>query len=153
MNSHYVISCLFFCLLFNAGFGQSDLEGLWEGEITIGGIHSKEGYKFELYLERKGKYVSGRSYIYLDDGTRFEMNMKGIYFSDRSIYFEETEFLPIEGQSKVPEFLRKYELVYKRSIWESTLNGFWQEGKIEKFGKKRKRGRVFLKKIKDPDKA
>lgn len=129
------------------------MEGLWMGKITIGGIYSEEGYRFELYLEKKGKHVKGRSYIYLDDNTRYEMNMKGIYYGDRSIYFEEINYLPIEGQTQIPEFLRVYELIFKRGLYESTLNGHWQEKKLENFGPNRKRGRVFLKKEKDVTKA
>ena len=142
-------SCLFGLTL----LAQASIEGLWVGKITVGGIYSDTGYRFELYLDREGKHVTGRSYIYLNDTTKFEMDMRGIYFQDRSIYFEEVNYMPIEGQEEIPEFLRVYELMHKRSIWESTLNGYWQEKKLEKMGPNRKRGRVFLKKVKEVSKA
>ena len=134
---------------------SNSVEGLWVGKITIGGIYSEEGYPFELYLTRDGKRVHGRSYIYLDDSTRLEMDMWGTYFRDRSIYFEEVNYVPVAGQKDMSKsfFFRRYQLMYKRSIWESTLNGFWQDRKVEKFGENRKRGRVFLKKAKEPTKA
>ena len=131
---------------------QTGLEGLWEGTLSTGGIHSRTGYKFELYLKKVGRKWQGRSLIYLDDGTTLEMNVHGRFYEDRSLYFRDIEFIPIEGSDFLPEFYRKYELIYERSIYESKLDGYWQEiGKS--FEKRRKQGRIFLRKVKAPSKA
>ena len=145
---------LFSLLIFSFAslVAQNGLEGLWEGTLSTGGIHSRTGYKFELYLKKVGRKWQGRSLIYLDDGTTVEMNVHGRFYEDRSLYFRDIEFIPIEGSDFHPEFYRKYELIYQRSIYESKLDGYWQEiGKS--FEDHRRQGRIFLRKVKAPTKA
>lgn len=128
---------------------QKHLEGLWSGEITKGGIYSKEAYKFELYIEvEKGK-IKGRSYIYVENDEIIQMDVNGKLYEDRSIYLTDIEFIPIEGSTLIPPFTRKYQLVYNRSIWENSMEGYWQEIIPKPLAEKRRRGRISLKKIKD----
>ena len=150
----YLVLTLFSVVVFqNDVVAQKGLEGLWEGTITKGGIYSEEGYKFELYLKKKGKYWEGKSIVYLDDGRKIEMDVHGRFYKDRSMYFKDIKFIPREDDISIPPFYRKYQLIYDRSIWESKLDGYWQENVFEPFEKRRRQGRVFLRKVKKPSKA
>ena len=144
---------LFAMTLFYPLIGQNGLEGLWEGTITRGGIYSKEGVKMELYLRKKGKQWYGRAIIHESDSVKTEMNLLGTFYEDRSIYLRDKEFVPFEPNDPEPVFFRKYQLIFFRSIWEMTLNGYWQDDYYGPLEIKRRRGRVFLKKVKQPDKA
>ena len=145
---------LFFLLLSGCTFlnAQKHIEGLWEGRITDGGIYSEDGYKFELLIQLEGSKIVGRSYVYLPEGKVIEMDIKGYLYQDRSIYLQEIEFIPAVGVELLPPFNRKYQMIYTRSIWESKLEGFWQEVIVSPFDDKRERGRILLTK-KPPSKA
>ena len=130
-----------------AGFAQKGLEGLWEGTITKGGIYSEAGDRVELFLEVEGSKISGRSYVHMPDGKVVEMELKGSFYQDRSIYLEDIEFVPPADSSYVPPFSRKYQLIYTRSIWNNKLEGYWQQIIPTPFHSSRKRGRIFLKKV------
>lgn len=145
---------LFFLVFSVAGLAQKSIEGLWEGKMTFGGITSEEGYDFALYLKLNGRKVSGHSTITLEDGKTIDMEVNGILYHDQSIYMTDVKFMPIEGVSAAPPFNRKYQLIYHRSIFGSTLDGWWQEVRDKKImDEKRPRGRIFLKKVKKSQKA
>lgn len=129
------------------GYTQHRLDGLYEGTLTRGGIYSKEGLRFELLLEVKGNKVKGRSYIHISENEVIEMDIRGILYNDRSIYLEDTNFVSQTDSEITPPFNRKYQLVFNRSIWDSTLEGYWQEIRTDVFHEKRHRGRIFLKKV------
>lgn len=142
----------FFLLLFLAALpatagAQHRLSGLWEGVITTGGIYSREGHKFELYLDVNGNKLSGKSYVYLADDKVIEMAVKGNLYTDLSIYMEDIHFITAGDTEFRPRFRRKYQLVFNRSIWEKNLEGYWQEVRVDTLNEKRERGRVFLKKV------
>ncbi|MCP3930390.1 MAG: hypothetical protein GY705_14965, partial [Bacteroidetes bacterium] len=61
-------------LILNISIAQH-LAGLWQGVITKGVLSSQTGDKFELYLEKDGSQIKGRSYIYLDNGNVIEMDV------------------------------------------------------------------------------
>ncbi|MCP3928395.1 MAG: hypothetical protein GY705_04770, partial [Bacteroidetes bacterium] len=134
-------------LILNISIAQH-LAGLWQGVITKGGLSSQAGDKFELYLEKDGSQIKGRSYIYLDNGNVIEMDVTGRLFDDRSMGLYDIQFISQEGSDFEPPFNRKYQLIYKKSVWESetSLKGYWQENITSPFATKRKRGRIFLKK-------
>ncbi|MEZ5038567.1 MAG: hypothetical protein R2828_01690 [Saprospiraceae bacterium] len=128
---------------------QNGLEGSWEGWITHGGIHSTAGYKFELVLTRTGKNgLKGRSFIYLAPDKVIEMDIGGILYGDQSIYLEDVFFRPTEGKETTPPYDRKYQLIFNRSIWDSSLEGYWQEKRTDPFFPMRSRGRITLKRKK-----
>lgn len=131
----------------STGYTQHRLDGLYEGTLTRGGIYSKEGLRFELLLEVKGNEVIGRSYLHIDKNEIIEMDISGRLYQDRSIYFEDIKFVSQTDSEIIPPYNRKYQLVFSRSIWESTLEGYWQEIRSEVFHEKRHRGRIFLKKV------
>lgn len=130
---------------------QKSLEGLWVGTVTTG-IYASSGYKFEMIIEVEGKTIKGRSFVHLGPDEVVEMELRGRMYQDRSIYMEDIEFITTEGKSTVPSFFRKYQFAYDRSIWESSLEGYWQEIRADTFHPKRQRGRVLLKKVSN-DKA
>ncbi|MCB9287326.1 MAG: hypothetical protein H6560_08415 [Lewinellaceae bacterium] len=132
---------------------QKGLSGLWEGVITEGGLHSKEGYRFQLYLEVKGKDIEGRSYIFVSVDSIVQMDLRGKLYQDNSVYLEEvgrewTEAEEAAIEEGVPpgKFSRKYQFIYKRSIWDPSLEGYWQEVTPMPFYFKRERGKIFLEK-------
>jgi len=129
------------------------LNGLWEGVITEGGIYSNEGHRFQLYLEVNEKYIKGRSYIYVSANSIVQMQLRGQRYQDNSIYLEEVdptwtqeEEAAIEQGASSQQFSRKYQFIYKRSIWDPSLEGYWQEVTPTPFHFKRERGRIFLEK-------
>ncbi|RME95046.1 MAG: hypothetical protein D6772_13735 [Bacteroidetes bacterium] len=130
--------------------GQLQLDGLWEGTLTIGGIESRTGYRLEIYIERKGNSrVEGRSYLHVSPQRIVEMRFSGTLYSDFSLYIDEVAFMS-EGDDFVPDFMRKYQLQWKRSVEGSSLNGYWQEIRERNLlDETRQRGRVFLHKVKD----
>ncbi|MDP4709781.1 MAG: hypothetical protein NWR67_14935 [Saprospiraceae bacterium] len=132
---------------------QEQLNGLWEGVLTRGNLEARDGYRFELYLKVEGARITGRSYLYLEKGKIVEMELSGYIYEDRSVYLKEEEWIPREGITMDPPFLRKFQLLYSRSIWENKLEGYWQElvpqGEVLKT---KEYGRIFLKRF-TPDKA
>lgn len=148
---------LLFCLVsLSFAFAQSGaLEGLWKGTMTLGGLNSNEKVKFELFLKKENSKLIGRSYLYLNDGRVIEMEVKGTLYGDLSLYLRESEFIPFPGLEgeEPPSFNRKYQLLYMPSIWNTKMEGFWQEITGESFNENRKLGRIKLKKMKDPKRA
>ncbi len=129
---------------------QKDIEGLWEGTISFGGIYSKDTYKFQLYLQTRGKKIVGKSQIHLNEQDIIEMEVSGYMYGDRSVYMEEFKFVPVVGDqdSIQPPFYRKYQFLHNRSIWESKLEGYWQEITNDPFAEKRERGKISLTRVK-----
>jgi len=128
-------------------FGQNRLSGLWEGTITLDGIYSAKENRFQMLIQYKDGNLSGRSYIYLDNGEILEMKIHGQLFGDWSMSIYDVEFMPIGGSDLKPPFQRKYQLIYNTSVWETTLDGYWQEIRDEALDKKRQLGRITLKKL------
>ncbi|MEL6654791.1 MAG: hypothetical protein AAFP77_11420 [Bacteroidota bacterium] len=126
---------------------QLTLDGLWEGTITTGGIESNKGYPVQLYLKRTGKKVTGRSYVYISETNVVEMSLEGRLYDDLSIYIDEVEFVNHQEGEPLPDFLRKYQLIWNRGINGSSINGYWQEIRQEIFDYQRQRGRIFLKQV------
>lgn len=130
---------------------QKGLAGLWEGVITEGGIYTTEGHRFQLYLEVNERYIKGRSYIYIGADSIVQMDLRGQIYSDNSVYLEEVnpewtaeEEAAIEEGASPDQFSRKYQFIYKRSIWDPSLEGYWQEVTPMPFNFKREMGRIFL---------
>ena len=137
-----------FCLATTGSlYGQKNPTGLWEGTLT-NNIHTQNGLRFELLLEFKGKKVRGKTYVYHKDNTIHTMEIEGTVYDDRSIYFEEVRSANGQDQA-APPYNRKYQLIFTRSIWESTLDGYWQEIITNPFDEKREMGRVVIKKAGD----
>ncbi len=125
---------------------QSAPEGLWEGTITVGGIHSRQGYKFQMYLEATGKRLKGRTYIYLDNEQVIAMDVVGRIYSDRSIDLQDIRLVDTSGRDLPAAFSRSYQMVYRRGLYDNAIEGFWQEMRPDTEDGKRERGRIVLKK-------
>jgi hypothetical protein len=129
------------------------LEGLWKGSMTLGGLDDQRQVTFELYLTRENKKLVGKSYLYLSDDRVIEMEVRGTLYGDLSIYLQDKEFIPEPGSEEKPPYYRKYQLMYMPSIWNTKMEGFWQEVTPHYFSEKRRLGRIKLKKMKDPTRA
>lgn len=133
---------------------QKGLKGKWEGTITFGGYNKKAGDKFELYIEIKGHRVNGRTYIHQNNGEVISREFKGRIYADRSMYLEEIPEPTADKDTdfQTPSKLRRYQFLYTRSIFESTLEGHWQEMIKDPLNKKRVIGRIYMTKA-DKSKA
>lgn len=129
---------------------QVTLAGAWEGSITIGGINSSQSLPMELYLIVKGNFIEGRSYVKMPDGKIIQMNLEGTYHYDHSMSLREVEFVGDPRNTYLPKFNRQYQLVWKADLWDAEITGFWQEITRKTFDNYRRRGRIKLKKVKDP---
>lgn len=129
---------------------QVTLAGVWEGTMTVGGIYSSQELPMELYLLVDGKKIEGRSYVRMPDGTVVQMNLKGTYHFDHSMSLQEVEFVGNPTNDYLPKFSRQYQMVWKADLWNAGLNGFWQEITEQTFDHYRRRGRIKLKKVKNP---
>ncbi len=128
------------------------LEGQWEGTMTLGGINSARTVPFSLYIYRNGERIWGRSYLHLGPGQIIAMDLKGWLYHDRSIGLQESRFAGDPADGLTPPYFRKYQLLFKRGIYDGSLNGYWQEVRDEALHDTREGGRIYLKK-KEPDKA
>jgi hypothetical protein len=127
-------------------YAQKGLAGQWRGKLTYGST----SYPIEIYLQLEGKKITGRTYLEIERGKVLTMAIFGQIFDDRSGSLEEFEFLPTDVPGLSPPFMRKYQFVYKRSIWESTIEGFWQEILEDPLDTKRAMGRILLSKAQEP---
>ncbi len=127
---------------------QKRLEGLFQGSLTLGGLGSSRKVKVEMYLKIDKKQVEGRSYVHLAPGKTVEMQLRGIFYDDFSIYLEEVgEIQPgAPGQANAP-YPRKYQLMYSGHFEDVQLTGFWQQVIDTPFDKKRHLGRIKLAKV------
>jgi len=125
------------------------LSGYWKGYITQGSLEATVGLTFEMYLEVKGTIVKGRTLVHEKDGTVIEMSVSGHLYSDNSIYLEEEAFVPAEGSAAKSTHNKKYQFIYKRSIFESenSLDGYWQEIIKTPMSLKRRRGKIVMQKV------
>lgn len=149
------LKCAWFFILFTLlnlpGNAQKGIDGHWEGQITLGGLDGQKTIPLELFLVMDGTLISGRSYLYVDDVNVIVMSIKGRLYGDRSAHIEEFEFFPTDNPELLPPFFRKYQFIYYRSIWDSRLEGFWQEIKSDTpLDEKRARGRLILTRTKEP---
>jgi hypothetical protein len=157
------MTVLFFFIFYTTGLqSQSGLNGTWEGEITRAGMGAGSTYKFQLKLQVEGKFIKGESFIYISQDSIVRQELSGRMYEDRSIYLKEVHpgnesvELNEEGdeiKALHEVFTRKYQFVYDRSIWESSLQGHWQEV-VPSSDREYKRtyGKIILKK-KKPSKA
>ncbi|MTB51604.1 hypothetical protein [Lewinella sp. W8] len=127
---------------------QVDLDGAWEGTMTVGGIYSNEQLPMQLYLTTEGTQVEGRSYVQLPDGSTLRMDLRGRMYRDLSLQLTEVKFAGDPTNDILPEFNRQYQIVFKPDLWDAQLRGFWQEVTDKTFNNGRKRGRMVLKRRK-----
>lgn len=148
MKSSIVLAFLFVCTLTTIS-GQKTLEGQWEGYITTGGIYSGQKLPVSLFLTIKGNQVEGRSYVKIGETETIQMDLTGRMFKDNSIQLTEVKFVGDAHNDYFPKFNRQYQMVWKRDLWDASLEGYWQEVTDQTFYNFRERGRMSLKKKKE----
>jgi hypothetical protein len=121
---------------------QNRLTGQWRGTLEENG---KE-YLFELYLEKDGRLLYGRSYWYESDSSYVEMEVDGLLHRDRSLNVHEVELIFPESDSTA--IRRTYQFLYKRSFDDYLLEGWWQEIGKAYNDPERRYGRIYLKRVK-----
>ena len=126
---------------------QTSLDGAWEGEMIVGGIYGTERLPVQMFITLDDGMVTGRTYIKLPDGELVQMNLTGRMYRDRSMEMVETDYVGSEDNAYFPLFNRQYQLIYKPDLFDSELQGFWQEVTEDTFNKFRKRGRMRLRKV------
>jgi hypothetical protein len=115
-------------------------------------IHSDRGFPIELFLYRDGSRVWGRSYVTVQKDSTIVMDLEGKIHGDLSISLKEVRFGGDTVRGPLAPFGRRYQLIFKRGLYDASLNGFWQEIRDDVFNDRRNRGRIYLRKDK-PDKA
>ena len=138
---------LFFSLFLFSLQAQKGLKGHWEGTISFGGHEKKDGVRFELYIEVIGKRVKGETFIYKSKTEIIAQKFTGRIFNDHSISMQEsfsTKPSPLSDNEKP----KKYQFIYNRSIFDSSLEGWWQDIIKNPFDETRERGRVYMRKTK-----
>ncbi len=146
----YLFSTLFLFFVVSS-FAQKGLPGLWEGKLT----YREKEYRFEILLKvfKNGK-LEGKTYIYETDRDVVEASVNGKIHSDRSINLYDLKVDYVGPSEEIEIFPKNYQLLFKRSLWGSTLDGFWQEQMPYSLDEKSKIGRIFLKRAKPkPEKA
>lgn len=137
---------LIFLLCTGATYSQERLQGLFEGSLTLGGLESSRRLRLEMILRIEDGRVSGRSYVHLGRNEILEMELRGYFYQDFSIYLEETKEIGLPGEKSLSAYPRKYQLKYSGSFDEVYLNGFWQQVSEAPLEEGRQLGRVRLRK-------
>ena len=100
------------------------LEGLWTGTITDStGVEHK--FELVLKLERKGK-LTGTAFYHEFNGEVVEWEFTGKIHLDKSMNLYDNSFLNPDEIDFADTRPRVYQLLFRRSAFGDTLNGFWQ---------------------------
>ena len=134
-----------YCLLFlsNLNAQSEQVSGLWEGFLAL----HQQRYPIEMniHVEENG-VLSGFTSVSLPDGKVIEMKVRGKLHLDRSVTVHEFTIVNKEELTDIDWYQRNFQLVFKRDLWEMTLEGFWQEQVPHIVDDRTRRGRIFLKK-------
>ena len=142
--------CFYFLLFCFIGNAQT-VDGTWEGTITLERPAPQTEHKFQLTLKREGKKVTGTAYIFYEDQP-VAMDLSGEYFWDRSMRLFNHQVLYPNQQPNKEQHIRKYQIMYTRSVWGDKIEGYWQEKNDPIFAQYRK-GRIYLKRADKKNKA
>jgi len=137
-------------LLSWASGAQGLLDGTWSGVLTFRG--KEIPMSLQMDVSRKGK-IRGTLYLYPAPGEVFTTKVSGRLYRDRSLSLQDEMLAPEGAVGHERYYPRDYQLVFRRSIWESTLEGYWQEQIPTPLTPTSRKGRVFLKKMKATPKA
>ncbi len=114
-------------LLFVAGsiFSQNDeVTGSWKGILTQEQGGYRPTYEFELYLQREGDELTGRSYVKVDD-IYAEMELVGEVVNNTTVKFRETRIVNNRKEEGLEWCFKQGALQLKRegNMWK--LSGIW----------------------------
>lgn len=79
-----------FCFTPLLCLAQPNISGSWKGSITQNEGGYRSDYSFEMYFQQKGKKLTGRSYVYVDN-IYAEMELTGEWIDNNHIVFKETK--------------------------------------------------------------
>jgi hypothetical protein len=90
--------------------------------------------------------LSGFTSVSLPDGRVVEMKIRGQLHMDRSVTVKEFKIVNKDELEDIDWYKRNFQLVFKRDLWQMTLEGYWQEQIPTMVDDKTRIGRIFLKK-------
>lgn len=142
MKYLFTFSCLL--LITNLSAQARHISGLWDGHLYL----NQQRYNIEmnLHVSQDDGKISGFTSVDLPDGRVVEMKINGQLHMDRSITVKEFKIVNQEELEGVDWYKRDFQLVFKRDLWEMTLEGYWQEQIPQVVNDKTRIGRIFLKK-------
>jgi hypothetical protein len=130
-------------LLTNLNAQSQLISGLWDGHLVL----NQQKYTIEMNINVKnnGK-LNGFTSVSLPDGRVVEMKIRGQLHMDRSVTVREFRIVNKDELEDVDWYKRNFQLMFKRDLWQMTLEGYWQEQIPQMVDEKTRIGRVFLKK-------
>lgn len=130
-------------LLTNLNAQSQHVSGLWDGHLVL----NQQRYNIEMNLNVKNNgNLSGFTSVSLPDGRVIEMKVRGKLHMDRSVTVKEFKIVNKDELEDIDWYKRNFQLVFKRDLWEMTLEGYWQEQIPTMVDDKTRIGRIFLKK-------
>ena len=141
MKTFFTCCTLFFLVNLNAQ--TSPISGFWDGFLTLNG----QRYTIEIHINvEEGGQLNGFTSVSLPTGKAVEMKINGKVHFDRSVTVREFSIVNEEELQDVQWYKKNFQLTFKRDLWETTLEGYWQEQIPQVIDERTKKGQVFLKK-------
>jgi hypothetical protein len=130
-------------LMTNLNAQSQHVSGLWDGHLVL----NQQRYNIEMNLNVKNNgNLSGFTSVSLPDGRVVEMKIRGQLHMDRSVTVKEFKIVNKDELEDIDWYKRNFQLVFKRDLWQMTLEGYWQEQIPTMVDDKTRIGRIFLKK-------
>lgn len=147
--NHLLLCALLLASKIPLSTAQDRLAGLWQGKLVKDG----QAYPLQLYLVQRGSQIEGKSWLYEPDGHITEMKIFGVVHRDWSVTLYEA--VPPSGHlaGERFDFPRDYQLLFERSIWKQTLEGYWQKQTGLPLQADTPHGKVSLRKVKRTPRA
>ena len=119
------------------------VSGQWDGFMVL----NQQKYPIEMNIHVKGKgKIAGFTSVGLPDGNVIEMKIKGQLHYDRSVTVREIKIVNKEELQEIEWYRKNFQLVFKRDLWEMTMEGYWQEQIPQILDENSKKGKIYLKK-------
>jgi hypothetical protein len=139
----FLLTFSYLLLLTNLNAQSQLISGLWDGHLVL----NQQKYTIEMNINVKnnGK-LNGFTSVSLPDGRVVEMKIRGQLHMDRSVTVREFRIVNKDELEDVDWYKRNFQLMFKRDLWQMTLEGYWQEQIPQMVDEKTRIGSVFLKK-------
>ncbi len=121
----WILSFLWLCLFCTLQAQDRDISGYWVGTITQEEGGFRPEYKMELFIEQKGKRVSGRSFVRVDN-IYAEMEITGSLHSGIYLRLADNNIISHQELEGMEWCIKDYQLLLKvdDAVWR--LEGHWQ---------------------------
>lgn len=121
-------TCLFiFILIASGSSAQTDISGVWQGEISLDYLPQSPWFKFELTLKMDGKTISGISHVWaFDNHALMELegeHVKGNIYRLKEIRLKDFTTATATGWEWC---LKTMYLEYSTENGYPTLSGIWE---------------------------